>query len=54
MAVDRVVVPVDFSPMSKRALRAALTMSRRAPLELHLLHVIPEYEVHSAFHIALP
>lgn len=51
---DRVVVPVDFSPMSKHALRAAVSMSRRAPLEVHLLHVIPEYEVHTAFHITLP
>jgi len=51
---DRVVVPVDFSPMSKHALRAALAMSRRSPIEVHLLHVIPEYEVHSAFHIPLP
>jgi nucleotide-binding universal stress UspA family protein len=51
---DRVVVPVDFSPLSKHALRAALAMARRTPLEVHLLHVIPEYEVHSAFHIALP
>lgn len=51
---DRVLVPVDFSPLSKHAFRAAVAMSRRAPLEAHLLHVIPEYEVHSAFHIALP
>lgn len=51
---DKVLVPVDFSPMSKHALRAALAMARRSPLEVHLLHVIPEYEVHSAFHINLP
>ncbi|MDW7708834.1 MAG: universal stress protein [Deferrisomatales bacterium] len=51
---DRILVPVDFSPMSKRALRAALSMAKRSPVEIHLLHVIPEYEVSSAFHIALP
>jgi len=51
---DKVLVAVDFSPMSKHALRAALVMARRSPLEVHLLHVIPEYEVHSAFHISLP
>lgn len=52
--LDRVLVPVDFSPMSKHALRAALVMARKSPVEIHLLHVIPEYEVHSAFHISLP
>lgn len=51
---DRILVPVDFSPMSKWALRAALAMARRSSVEIHLLHVIPEYEVHSAFHITLP
>jgi nucleotide-binding universal stress UspA family protein len=51
---DRILVPVDFSPMSKRALTAAAAMARRSPVEIHLLHVIPEYEVHSAFHITLP
>jgi len=51
---DRVVVPTDFSPISKYALRAAAQLGRRSPLEVHLLHVVPEYEVGSAFHIELP
>lgn len=50
----RLVVPVDFSPLSKWALRAALDLARFAAAEVHLLHVIPEYEVESAFNIALP
>jgi nucleotide-binding universal stress UspA family protein len=52
--LEKIVVPVDFSPLSKQALRAALVMSRKCGLEVHLLHVIPEYEIDSAFHIQLP
>lgn len=51
---ERVLVPTDFSPLSKRALRAALTMNRRCPLAVHLLHVIPEFEVDGAFRIRVP
>lgn len=53
-AVKRLVVPVDFSPLSKRALRAALEWARLVPAEVHVLHVIPEYDVESAFNIPLP
>lgn len=52
--LEKIVVPVDFSPLSKQALRAALVMGRKCALEVHLLHVIPEYELDSAFHIQLP
>ncbi|GAB4265194.1 MAG: universal stress protein [Deferrisomatales bacterium] len=54
--LERIVVPVDFSPLSKRALRAACRLARlcRAPVAIHLLHVIPEYEVDRAFNIRLP
>ncbi len=52
--IRRIVVPVDFSPFSKLALRAGLRMARLCQAELHLLHVVPEYELPTAFHIRLP
>ncbi len=52
--MQRVVVPVDFSPLSKHALRLAVELVRSCGVEVHLLHVVPEYEIDSAFHIQLP
>jgi nucleotide-binding universal stress UspA family protein len=52
--IEKIVVPVDFSPFSKRAFRDAALIARPVRAEVHLLHVIPEYEVESAFHIRLP
>ncbi len=53
-AFGRIVVPVDFSPFSKRALRAALRLGRICGAEVHLVHVVPDYDLPSAFHIHLP
>ncbi len=50
----RLLVPVDFSPFSKHALRMAVRLARLCGAEIHLLHVVPEYEMASAFRIALP
>ncbi len=50
----RIVVPVDFSPFSKRALRAAVRLGKGCGAEIHLVHVVPEYELPSAFHVRLP
>jgi universal stress protein A len=40
----KVLVPVDFSEASRRALAWAFDYALRAPVELHLLHVIEEHE----------
>lgn len=53
-SLERIVVPVDFSPFSKNALRAALVLARATDASLTLLHVIAEYEAHAAFNIPLP
>lgn len=50
----RVVVPVDFSPLSKYAFRFAVDLVGACDAEIHILHVVPEYEIDSAFHIQLP
>ncbi len=52
--LGRLLVPVDFSPFSKHALRMGLRLARLCAAQVHLLHVVPEYEMASAFRIALP
>jgi nucleotide-binding universal stress UspA family protein len=52
--LETIVVPVDFSPLSKRAFRTARLVGSPAGAEIHLIHVIPEYEEGHVFHIRLP
>ncbi len=52
--LENIVVPTDFSPPSKHALRSALFLARPFAARIHLLHVVPEYEIDSAFHVHLP
>jgi len=42
MTVTRVLVPVDFSEHSKRALDCAKTMAEKFNASLHLLTVVPD------------
>ena len=51
--LEQIAVPLDFSPFSKHALRAALFLARETGAQLHLLHVIPERAADSAFQIPL-
>ncbi|MBI4508898.1 MAG: universal stress protein [Deltaproteobacteria bacterium] len=39
----RVLVPVDFSETSRRALAWAFDYARRAPCELHIVHVVEDH-----------
>ncbi len=39
----KVLVPVDFSETSKRAMAWAFDYAQRAPCELHLLHVVDRH-----------
>lgn len=44
LALDRVLVPVDFSDASAAALRRALDLTERTGAEVHVLHVVPAPE----------
>jgi universal stress protein A len=46
--LKRILVPVDFSPLSKKALLYAARFAQQFPAELHLLHVV-EPEIPPAF-----
>jgi nucleotide-binding universal stress UspA family protein len=40
MRAERILVPVDFSPRSRQALRFAVAVARRRGAEIELLHVL--------------
>ena len=44
LALDRILVPVDFSEPSAAALRRALDLTERTGAEVHVLHVVPAPE----------
>jgi nucleotide-binding universal stress UspA family protein len=48
IALKRILVPVDFSPLSKKALQYAVRLAREFEAEVHLFHVV-EPEIPPAF-----
>lgn len=44
LALDRILVPVDFSDASAAALRRALDLTERTGTEVHILHAVPAPE----------
>lgn len=56
-AIHRVLVPVDLSEHSTRALAHAVELARRYDAHLHLLHVVqplPDYELPGIYQSSLP
>jgi nucleotide-binding universal stress UspA family protein len=51
MRIERMLVPTDFSPISRMALSYALDLARKFRARLTLLHVV---EPSAIFGIALP
>lgn len=49
-AIERILVPVDFSDPSKQALRYALELANTYQVKLQLLHVVEE-TIHPAFYV---
>ena len=41
MAIEKVVVPVDFSENSEQALSVAVDLARTLGAEIHVVHVVP-------------
>ena len=39
-SIKAILVPIDFSPASKRALRYACTLAERFDASIHLMHVL--------------
>lgn len=56
MEIHKILVPIDFSEHSQRALDAALGMAQKFDAELHLLHCYPLYSVIAAapYDVVLP
>ena len=40
--IERILVPVDFSPVSQRVIRDSCDLAQRLEAQLHLLHVVAE------------
>ncbi|PLX40745.1 MAG: universal stress protein [Deltaproteobacteria bacterium] len=51
--LEKILVPTDFSPLSKRALLTALLLARKTGAEIKLLYVVPMYDRISAFNISI-
>ncbi|PLX46407.1 MAG: universal stress protein [Deltaproteobacteria bacterium] len=51
--LEKILVPTDFSPLSKRALLTALLLARKTGAEIKLLYVVPTYDRISAFNISV-
>jgi nucleotide-binding universal stress UspA family protein len=45
--IERILVPLDFSPASMEALEYATSLARQFPAEIHLVHVYPPDEAAS-------
>ncbi len=48
IALKRILVPVDFSPLSRKALQYAIKLAREFNAAVHLFHVV-EPEIPQAF-----
>jgi nucleotide-binding universal stress UspA family protein len=48
---DKILIPIDFSEFSKKAVKSGLEMFRKSKAETHFLHVV-EQQIHPAFYAA--